>query len=101
MKVTNLTVVPSEWNEQYGRVIQEAIACGSIVIGSNIGSIPELIRNNEFLFKPGSVLEIKNLIEKIYYNYSSYRKKFDAIEKFNNLNRSNKIQAEKLFNSLF
>ncbi len=100
MQITNLTIVPSEWNEQYGRVIQEAIACGSIVIGSNIGSIPELIRNNEFLFEPGNVSEIRNLIEKIYYNYSLYRQKFDDIEKYNNLNRSNEKQAERLFKSL-
>ena len=41
MKQSDLTVVPSEWNEQYGRVIQESAASGSIVIGSNVGTIPE------------------------------------------------------------
>ena len=37
MQNSHLTVIPSEWNEQYGRIIQESIACGSIVIGSDIG----------------------------------------------------------------
>ena len=50
MQKTNLTIVPSEWNEQYGRVIQEASVCGSVVIGSNIGAIPEiLIKKNLYL----------------------------------------------------
>ena len=43
MKQSDLTIVPSEWNEQYGRVIQESAACGSIVIGSRIGAIPEIL----------------------------------------------------------
>ena len=47
MQNSHLTVIPSEWNEQYGRVIQEASVCGSVVIGSNIGSIPEILMKKE------------------------------------------------------
>jgi glycosyltransferase involved in cell wall biosynthesis len=44
----DLLVVPSEtqpnWKEQFGRVITEAMASGTPVIGSDSGEIPNLIR---------------------------------------------------------
>ena len=43
----DLLVVPSEtqpnWKEQFGRVVIEAMACGTPVVGSNSGEIPKLI----------------------------------------------------------
>ena len=44
----DLLVIPSEtrtnWKEQFGRVIIEAMACLTPVVGSNSGEIPNLIR---------------------------------------------------------
>ena len=40
-------VVPSEWYENFPYVILETFACGKTVIGSRIGGIPELIKDNE------------------------------------------------------
>lgn len=44
----DLLVLPSEtranWKEQFGRVIIEAIACGTPVVGSDSGEIPHLIK---------------------------------------------------------
>ncbi len=43
-------ILPSEtqpnWKEQFGRVIPEALACGTAVIGSDSGEIPTLIRES-------------------------------------------------------
>ncbi len=43
-------ILPSEtqanWKEQFGRVIPEAMACGTAVIGSDSGEIPTLIRQS-------------------------------------------------------
>jgi glycosyltransferase involved in cell wall biosynthesis len=43
----DLLVLPSEtqpnWKEQFGRVIVEALACGTAVIGSDSGEIPNLV----------------------------------------------------------
>ena len=100
MQKTNLTIVPSEWNEQYGRVIQEASVCGSVVIGSNIGSIPEILIKKKFIFEPSNEHAIKNKIEDIYYNFNSYRKEFDEVEKYILLNRSIDNQAEVIKNVL-
>ncbi|TSA32226.1 MAG: glycosyltransferase family 1 protein [Verrucomicrobiaceae bacterium] len=46
----DLLVVPSEtqpgWKEQFGRVIIEALACGTAVVGSDSGEIPVLIESS-------------------------------------------------------
>lgn len=51
------TIQPSEWYENYSMTIIESLACGTPVIGSNIGGIPEQIIDgqNGFLFEPGQV----------------------------------------------
>lgn len=38
-----VTVVPSRWNEPFGIVALEAIACGCVVVGSSGGGLPEAI----------------------------------------------------------
>jgi len=57
-------VSPSEWYENYPMTVLEALACGTPVIGANIGGIPELVKNNEtgLLFEAGNV---QMLVEKI------------------------------------
>lgn len=94
MQRTNLTIVPSEWNEQYGRVIQESAACGSIVLGSNIGAIPEIIKDKEFIFEPKNTTELVKKIENIFNNYREYKDKFKKIEKEILEHRTAKKQAE-------
>ncbi|MFZ4775481.1 MAG: glycosyltransferase [Terrimicrobiaceae bacterium] len=49
LSAMDLLVVPSEtrpnWKEQFGRVIVEAMACGTPVLGSDSGEIPVLIQS--------------------------------------------------------
>lgn len=40
-------IVPSIFNEPFGMVLIEALACGTPVIGLNNGAIPEVITNNK------------------------------------------------------
>ena len=100
MQNSHLTVIPSEWNEQYGRIIQEAVACGSIVIGSDIGSIPEIITNKNFIFKPGDVNHLKEKIENVYYNYNKFKEDFEEIEFNVNNKRTLDFQARSIYNLL-
>ena len=51
MSKCDLIILPSIYNEQYGRVIQEAVACGSLVLGSNVGAIEKIIGDKDLLFK--------------------------------------------------
>ena len=63
-------VCPSEWNENNPRSIIESFALGKPVIGSSIGGINELIRDNEtgLLFEPGSPYDLRSKIEYLIYN---------------------------------
>ena len=53
MRLSDVIVLPSLHEEQYGRVIQEGIACGNVAVGSKIGAIPEIIKDKQLLFIPG------------------------------------------------
>jgi glycosyltransferase involved in cell wall biosynthesis len=46
------------WEEQFGRSIVEAMACGVPVIGSQSGAIPEVVGSAGLLFAPGAVQEL-------------------------------------------
>lgn len=49
----DILVVPSLWHEPFGRVVMEGLAQHKIVIGSKMGGIPELLKNNpDFIFEP-------------------------------------------------
>lgn len=58
------TVFPSECFENYPMAILESFACGTPVIGSNLGGIAELVRpgQNGLVFEPGNA---RDLAEKI------------------------------------
>lgn len=59
MNAADFIVLPSRvgpmLQEQYGRVIPEAMACGKVVIGSDSGAIPELIGDAGFVVPAGDV----------------------------------------------
>lgn len=58
-------VVPSEWYENFPYSILEAFTLGKPVIGSEIGGIPELVRDGEtgLLFEPGSTGDLAEKIQ--------------------------------------
>ncbi|MFA5187859.1 MAG: glycosyltransferase [Patescibacteria group bacterium] len=68
IKNARLVVVPSIWYENNPISILEAFAFGKPVIGSNLGGIPELVRENKtgFLFTAGNSRELKNKIAQNY-----------------------------------
>lgn len=63
-QVSDVTVLPSQWSEPFGRVIVESMACGTPVVASRIGGIPEIL-TGEFqrgLFEPGNE---RDLLDKL------------------------------------
>lgn len=58
-------VVPSLWYEIFGYVVHEVMSKGLPVIASNIGAIPELVKDgyNGFLFEPGDIDSLHRIIE--------------------------------------
>jgi len=60
LKKAALLLLPSEWYEGFPHVILEAYACGVPVIASRIGTLADVIRDNEtgVLFQPGQALDL-------------------------------------------
>lgn len=60
-------VVPSMWNEPFGRVVIEANSYGVPVIGSNRGGIPEIIIENEtgFIFNSEQASSLSDVVDRI------------------------------------
>lgn len=69
MNAADVVVLPSistpKWKEQYGRVIPEAMACGKIVVGSDSGTIPELIADAGFTFPEGDARKLAELLRQL------------------------------------
>ena len=67
----DLLVVPSEtqpnWKEQFGRVITEAMASGTPVVGSSSGEIPNLIRksNGGLVFPERNARELASCLGRL------------------------------------
>ncbi|MDR3259778.1 MAG: glycosyltransferase [Fusobacteriaceae bacterium] len=89
MQKSKILVLPSEWEEAFGRVLIEGIASGSLVIGSDQGAIPEVLNYDErYIFKAKSVSSLSEKIDRIlalseeeYKEELNYLQKY--IEKFN------------------
>jgi spore coat protein SA len=63
----DVVVCPSIWNEPFGKVIIEALGYAKPVVASNVGGIPEIIKNefNGLLVSPGNVFELSQAISKL------------------------------------
>nr|WP_263324272.1 glycosyltransferase family 4 protein [Neobacillus sp. Marseille-Q6967] len=64
MAMTDLTVVPSVWDEPFGRVIIESYMQGTPVIASNTGGITEVIINQDYTFKNKDIKELQEKVVK-------------------------------------
>ncbi|WP_316773172.1 glycosyltransferase family 4 protein [Pedobacter frigiditerrae] len=58
-------LMPIEWNEPFGIVMAEAMACGTPIIGFNRGSVPEVIINGLNGYTCNTINEMVDLIAKI------------------------------------
>lgn len=59
-------VVPIEWDEPFGIVFTESLACGTPIISCPRGALPEIVNNGENGFLVDSVNGLSEAIEKVY-----------------------------------
>lgn len=74
-------VLPVRWNEAFGLVMAESLACGTPVIAFNKGSVPEVITNGETGFVVNNFSEFKKAINQIS-QISRLRCRKEAEERF-------------------
>jgi glycosyltransferase involved in cell wall biosynthesis len=58
-------LMPIEWEEPFGIVMAEALACGTPVIGTRRGSVPEIVTDGETGFICDSVGEMVRAVARI------------------------------------
>lgn len=70
------SVFPSEWYETYGLSVAESLSLGTPVVGSNIGGIPEIIKDgvNGKLFESGNKDDLKSTICSLWNNSEELKK---------------------------
>lgn len=62
---SDVVVVPSIWEEPFGMVALEAMACGAAVIASNRGGLPEACGNGGILVNPEEVHAMTEALEEL------------------------------------
>jgi len=68
MRGARFSIIPSEWYENCPRSCIESFACGTPVIGANIGGIPEMVEDGltGLLFTPFSGADLREKIEYLF-----------------------------------
>ncbi len=99
-QLADVFVLPSlpsmAWQEQFGMVLAEAMACGVPVLASNTGSIPEVVGDAGLLFPPGNFWELAEKLKYLMENrgiLNELREKVRkrAVEKFDAQKNAEKI----------
>jgi len=83
----DVVIAPSLYEEGFGRVILEALSCGTPVIASNKGGVPEALDESVGILIEPKIDEIKRAIESLYAHS----------EKLENLRRNCRTYAENRF----
>ncbi len=69
MNVCDVLAVPSRtrrnWKEQFGRVLVEAMACETCVVGSDSGEIPNVVGDAGLIFREGDERELADRLRKL------------------------------------
>ncbi|MBU0619374.1 glycosyltransferase family 4 protein [Patescibacteria group bacterium] len=89
----DIFILPSKttsfWEEQFGMVLVEAMACGLPIITTKSGAIPEVVGKSAFLIEPGDEAGLTNAISQLV-NQPKLR---------DNLAKQARRRAEKYFNA--
>ncbi len=65
---SDIVVAPSVWEEAFGRVLLEAMACGVPVVASNVGGMPEVLGPSfgTHLFKPNDAEALATVVSTVH-----------------------------------
>jgi len=94
METASIIVIPSIWNEPYGLVVAEAMSNGVAIITSNVGGIPEIIKDNGLIISEISEDKIEMALLSLL-NSPKNLKKFQKLS-WDNFNHSSVSSSQKL-----
>jgi glycosyltransferase involved in cell wall biosynthesis len=72
----DITVMPSLYKEGLPNVLLESMSMGVPVVSSNLGGVPEAVRDGEtgYMVKPGDVDQLTNAVRKIWEDQVVYKR---------------------------
>ena len=89
----------TNWKEQFGRVLTEAMAAGCVTIGSDSGEIPEVIGTDELIAKEGDSESLARTISAAFSHHrSSAQLAWNGLLRVRNL-YSNEVIAKKFLDT--
>ena len=94
MKTASIIVIPSVWDEPFGLVAAEAMSNGIGIIASDIGGIPEIVKDNGVLIKDINKQKLEYALVDLIRN-STKRKKLQKLS-WANFEFSSKRSSKKL-----
>lgn len=99
LQIIDIFAFPSLW-EGFPYSILEAMECEKLIVSTDVGSIPEAIKDNEngFLTEPGNTIKLFETLKKAVINYNSYehirkRARETIIQRFNQPRFSDEINS--------
>ncbi len=84
----NVFCIPSQYEEGFGRVVMEAVACGTPVVGAKKGGIPEALDDSVSILVEPTVENLKDAIYDLYANKSHYAKLKEKCSEYAQINFS-------------
>ena len=95
-KLANIQVVPSIWNEAFGLIILEGVACNLPIIASTQGGIPEILED-KCLY-----VHVNNLVDDLINQMSFCIEKYEKVrENTNNYNEVMEKYSKNNYNNIF
>jgi glycosyltransferase involved in cell wall biosynthesis len=91
-----ILVVPSRWQEPFGVVAVEGIACGCLVVGSSGGGLPDAIGSCGKTFKNGDAADLSRAIREVLENGDSAQQFQAAVSSHLNRHRAEVVAAQYL-----
>jgi glycosyltransferase involved in cell wall biosynthesis len=89
---STITIVPSQWDEGFGRVVAEGQANGCVVIATDKGALPELITNG----KTGFLIDSENTVVEMCKIINSLTEKDRKTISKNAIKQSEKYRPNKI-----
>ncbi len=88
--LADIFCIPSQYEEGYGRVVMEAVACGVPVVGSNKGGIPEALNETVSILVEPTKDNLKLVINELYLDKLKYQKLANNCRQYAETNFSEK-----------
>jgi glycosyltransferase involved in cell wall biosynthesis len=73
-----MLVVPSLWHETFGLVVAEALSCGTPVIVTDMGALPEVAGPGGLVVPAGSSMALQEAISRLWNDVGQCRRMADA-----------------------